>query len=291
MSLFEILIAITLLSFLSLYISTITKQSFQTQEEVSQEDADALRIYTFLSLIEYDLLHFYSPLAYGRRLRLDAMKPPEGAPEESLQLFEEVSSMIQQRMAENRNFPLLNEDGTPVGKIEYSNDRFTFMANNNRRKYRNEHTSNYSWITYELTNANEDDIEFIMEREKLIDLPQPGKVILRWQNSIDPFGVEDQLEIPNAADRSKAQVMFDKVDEWKWEFWNPDTKKFDDFNTMPELKYFYYAIQITVKFRDRGNNPQEVKKIIRNPYPWNKRINLDATPTPMPSPSPTPVEP
>jgi hypothetical protein len=136
-----------------------------------------------------------------------------------------------------------------------------------------------------LASPNQDDIEFIQEREKIMELEQPGKIILRWQNAVDPFGPEDQLQTITEGDRNKAQVLFDKVDEWKWEFWNPESKKFDEFNSMPELKYFYYAVRLTLKYRDRKNNVLEVKKIIRNPYPWSRRINLNATPIPTPSPT------
>ncbi|MDH4467246.1 MAG: hypothetical protein QE271_04240 [Bacteriovoracaceae bacterium] len=287
MSLFEILIAITLLSFLSLSISTITKQSFQTQEEVGLEDADALRVYTFLALLEYDLLHFYSPLLSSKRLNLDQYRPNEVSTQEHRELFEAATNIMQQRSQENKNFPSLDEDGLPIGQIYFADDSITFMTNNNRRKYLNEHSSNFSWISYQLAAADEDDMEFIKEREKIQDLAQPGKVILRWQNSVDPFGDDDKTAALTSNDRSKAQVMFDKVDEWKWEFWNPDNKKFEDFNTLPESKFFYYAIQLTVKYRDRQNHPLEVKKIIRNPYPWSKRKNFNATPIPTASPSPS----
>ena len=117
-TLLEVLIAITVLSFIILGIATITDDSQQTAESVIQEDLDLLQVETAFSRLEWDISHAYSPLYFSHAMEPTGLTPQEG----------DVYKSILDRYSTNENFAFPSFDGYPVpnNKLE-PKESMTFL--------------------------------------------------------------------------------------------------------------------------------------------------------------------
>lgn len=264
-TLLEVLIAITVLSFIMLGIVSITDSSDQKAKRVIAEDVDLLQVETAMSRLEWDINHAYSPLYFSHEMKPTGMTPTEG----------EVYNSIIDRYQTNERFAFPSFDAYPVPNNTYERkESFTFFTKANRRKYKNSKQSHFAWIRYEI--ANERDLD---ESQRLTDdeiAPQrkeakEGNKILVRKVLADNVFDSDNFEW----DRVKSQVLLRNVEKAVFEFWNPANRKWtENLSTIQNGQHLIRAIKFTLEWIDYTGVKRTFIRIFRPLYPDFQPENL-----------------
>ena len=75
-SLIEVLIAITLLAFITLGVVNITQDAFRNKERTTEFNSNTLLIETAMARIEWDITQIYSPLYFSTAMNLNTNAVP-----------------------------------------------------------------------------------------------------------------------------------------------------------------------------------------------------------------------
>ena len=202
-TLLEVLIAITILSFIMLGVIAVSTSTQNTAERVINEDKENLQIETALSRIDWDFSHIYSPLYFSHKMKPGKLDEKGKA----------AAAQIKANYQGNVRFKSLSYDAIPIPtyKNEGKNE-LIFFTSSNRRKLQNLKQSNYAWVRYSLeADETEDD-----EGEKI-----GGNKLIRQFMPHDSFSSEkyvfmDALKVSqeamehlgeNAAAKENAQLL------------------------------------------------------------------------------------
>jgi prepilin-type N-terminal cleavage/methylation domain-containing protein len=199
-SLIEILISITLLSFVMMAVISVTEDSTTTKERVSREDRESLQIETAMSKLQYDFNHIYTPLFFDVKMLFD-----EDA--------EEFNQLVQSRYQENDRFDYPDYHSRPVPRFS-SPEKYTFefLSLSNRRKYQDQKQSRFNWVRYTI-----DDIDDPNEAGRNI------KALVRYASGVNPYGIE-RLDVS----RLKPQVLLENVEKVIFYYWDKQKQKWQD---------------------------------------------------------------
>lgn len=253
-TLIEVLIAITVLSFIILGIATITDDSQQTAESVISEDLDILQVETAFSRLEWDISHAYSPLYFSHAMEPTGLTPQEG----------EIYNSIIDRFSTNERFAYPSFDGYPVPNNNLEpKESMTFFTMSNRRKYQNIKQSYFSWVRYEII-PNRDDENEIEDKSIARKEAQNGKnILIRKVIANDVFNPE-LLDW----DDVKTQVLLRNVEQVQFEFWNPANRKWtDNLSTIQDGQHVIRGIKITLNWIDYDGIEREMIRIFRPLFP------------------------
>lgn len=252
MSLFEILIAIAVLSFMMLGIINFTQTTLDTTERVTREDSEYLQIETAMSRFEWDISQLYSPLYFDHLL-----KPSQMAQSEA-----QISSQIMADYQNNRRFKKASYNGIPVPeyKLEDKSTLIVFTSSN-RRKIQDSKQSHFAWVKYSLVpNDEQDDDDAIQKTTKE---RQKSSMLIRQVSNHDIYNTDD---IP--WDDIKQQVLHRKINKLSFELWDPKKFKWsDNIRTIENGNNIIYAIRVSIEFFNADNLPQETVRIFRPIYP------------------------
>ncbi len=251
-TLIEVLIAIGLLSGVMLGIISITDNTFETAERVTREDKELLAVETAFARLEWDLSQLYSPFYFSHELKPDGMSEDEG----------EIYNNLIDKYQRNSKFNLLSYNYIPIpqNRLEDKNT-LTVFTSSNRRKLENLKQSNFAWIRYTLE-ENDEEISEEME-QKTAKEAQETKMLVRKVSNTNIYNPEE-IEW----DKIKSQVLFRKVMNLKYEFWNPETKKWtDNLDLIKHGANFIRAIKITMDYLDADNIEKQTVRIFRPLFP------------------------
>lgn len=208
-TLIEVLVAITLLSFLMISIFTITDSSIETKDRVVSEDREYLQILTALDLIDRDFSQIHSPLYF----QFSQITPNELGPEAN-EIFDEENPPPRYRPSEK--YPLQSQTELPIPTLVNDDPRsFIFMTSSNRRKALNSMQSRYGWVYYYTSSFEADDpeAEVIAERAGSLQL-------MRAYSASNPYEKEFDW------DNTRAYPVLKGIKEFKFEFWDRENKKY-----------------------------------------------------------------
>lgn len=266
-TLIEVIISILLLSVIAFSIIKITDQSTTTKIETIKEDNDFLRVYSAFYTMQWDINHYYSPLAQYNKLITANLAPNVNATDQERQTFSEFENEIVNKFRNNKKFSGITENGELIPKIiKDSNTSITFLSNGYRRKNLNEKKSNLSWITYTLEDATADDIDALKEKEQKEDV-KSGKNLVRYIDATDPFSLD-----PKSKDELFPQVLFEKVQSVEWSYWDRSKKSFSLMENFSEDKQPITAFKIQIVFYDIYDQEQTLQKIFPTNYNENDVI-------------------
>lgn len=262
-TLIEVMISIILLSFMTLAVINNTSESFELKDRTVNEDSDRLRVYTALSIMEYDFTHIYSPLYFSKKFDMEQLAVEIKDRKDPLyELREEIKFNIDETYRDNSLFYMPNEDGIPIPRFKQpEKSTFEFFTNSNRRIIENSKESVYSWIIYTLEAPSEDDVQYLKDKLKDPNL-DPGSVLVRYHISKNPFSDED-LDF----EEEKSQVIMELVDEVEFTFWDSDTQKFSELKQIVDGQGWITAIKVLIKYRNIYNQPQKLERIFRPIWP------------------------
>lgn len=254
-SLLEVLIAITILSFITLAIIAFTDSSIEKSLTVTAEDSEYLQVETAMARIEWDVSQAYSPLNF------DIPMNPQNLTETEGQIYNQLADYYQGSV----NFTMVSFDGLPIPLIQRpEKSTFIFFTTSNRRKVKNTKQSHFAWVKYELQpEPANDDTEGEISNGFLNPAPTGSKMLVRKMFTTNVYSKEE-IEWENI----KSQVLMRKVISVVFEFWNPKTKKWvENLDTIASGSNILHALRLTMKYYDSDNLEVTTMRIFRTLYP------------------------
>lgn len=223
-TLIEILIAITLLSFVMLSVVSITDSSITTTNRVISEDAQLLQVETAMNRVDWDISQAYSPLYFSHEMKPENLTAEEG----------EAYNKLVAKYQSNDRFAFPSYDALPVPLFKFEDkNTITFLTTSNRRKLKNIKQSHFAWVQY--TIENDDNISSTTEGS--------AKGIL-----IRKFAPNDIFNTDSVDwSKIKSQVLLRNVESVEYQFWNPDSKKWvDSLDTIKNGNHLFRGVKMTL---------------------------------------------
>jgi len=278
-TLVEVLIAIVLISFITLFGYQMVDSNITTKETVTKEDGEIVQVVTALSKIERDFSELYSPLFYS----------PKNIANSQNQDNQDVYDSSTQNSAfesTTKNFHLIPQ----ITSEEKSS--ITFFSSSNRRKIMDSKESRYNWIKYSLRQPSPEDLEDEDNKETDENKKKNSLQLIRQSIATNIF--KKDINFSDV----KAQVLLDNVKSFEISFWDEKQKKFTSSITeLNEFRNSLRAIKLEVVWYDANYIEQKTEKILRIIFPfYNTKIDelksgvptYDGAPPPnLPDPSST----
>lgn len=302
-TLIEILIAITILSFMTMGVVSITQNAADTMDRTTVLNKNNLQIETALSRFEWDFSQIYSPLYFSTVLNLgvadqmgnpddrngDGMHDQTGLPLAAAtpltpQLQEYYQRLIQ-RFEANQHFGSVSKEGLPIPRF-YAPEKstFEFFTSSNRRKMQNTRQSHFAWVRYSIGEAIQRPDE-----EKNAAIPQGLKTLMRYYSADDPYD-DKRIDIENA-EQVKGSVLLENVESLEFLFWNMQSRKWESsLTTVPGGENSLRGVKLTVTWYDSTGFKRTASRIYRNHWPMVVPVDTAAAPTTPTTPT-TPVVP
>lgn len=268
-TLIEVLIALVLLSFITIMVISNTNENFEIKDRVVSEDKDRLKIFTALSMMENDISQIFSPLYFSQKFDMNSLSITITDRSDPLyQVKESLQRTINERYRNNALFYIPSEKGIPVPRFKQP-DKFTFefFTNSNRRVIENSKVSNFSWVVYTLEDPSAKDREFYAEQTGK-DPDKIGSQIVRYQVTNDPFSNED-IDFS----KHRPQVIMEKVDEMIFSFWNAKKEKFTPLSELDDGQGWLEAIKVSIKYKNLNDQDEKIEKIFRTLWPLYNPID------------------
>lgn len=311
-TLLEILIAITLLAFISLGVVSVTENSILTMERTTQINKNNLQIEAALSRFEWDFSQIYSPLYFSTVMNINPManqypggtpseiaggteatKPgttPQGMSPELQNYYEQLVS----RFERNQHFSGLSKDGMPIPRF-YAPERdvFEFFTASNRRKTENTKQSHFAWVRYSLIPQ-----EFKSDSDTPVNpnVPKSLKSLVRYFSADDPYA-DERLNIENV-EKVKGAVLLENVERMEFSFWDPGRKKWEtSLRTIQGGEGLIRGVKLNISWYDYSGNIRTAERIFRNHWPMfapmdpNPRAGINTTTPANPNNPLTPQNP
>ena len=251
-TLIEVLIAITILSFIMITVVSVTDSSIQIKDRVLSEDKETLQIETALSRFEWDFSQIYSPLYYSHEMKKENLQD-----EESVLAFDNLINSFNS----NENFPKPSYDGLPIPKVIFKDkSTFSFFTTSNRRKLKDIKQSHFAWVQYSL----ETDREVRDEDDSDSPKPRSNKIFVR---KFKPNNVFDKESIDWGD--IKRQVLLRNVESLKFEFWDKEKKKWqDNIDLIKDGEYLVRGVKVTLVWLTPEETKMKFVRVYRPLFPY-----------------------
>jgi len=280
-TLIEILIAITILAFMTMGVVSITQNAADTMDRTTVLNKNNLQIETALSRFEWDFSQIYSPLYFSSVLNLSSAdqfgnsndrdadgrddntgKQIAPATPVSPQLQEYYQRLIQ-RFEQNLHFGSVSREGLPIPRF-YSPDKtiFEFFTSSNRRKMENTKQSHFAWVRYSLGEAlKRDDDE-----EKNAEIPPGLKTLVRYFSADDPY--DDKRIDPEDVEHVKAAVLLENVESLEFQYWNITSRKWEtSLTSIAGGESLLRGVRLLITWYDSTGYKRSISRIYRNHWP------------------------
>ncbi len=248
-TLIEVLIAIVLISFITLFGYQMVDNNITTKETVTKEDSEVVQVVTAMAKIDRDFSELYSPLFFSSK-----MTPTN-------QNIDTYSEPTQNSSFDSttKNFQLIPQ----INSDDKSN--ITFFSASNRRKMMDSKESRYNWIKYSLRQTPPEDEEEVKEGEQ----KRSGMQLIRQSISTNIFKKEINFSDVNA------QVLLENVKSLEIFFWDEKQKRFTSSITdLNEFRNTLRSIKMEIIWYDANNIEQKTEKIFRVLFPfYNTKID------------------
>ena len=241
-TLLEILIAITLLAFISLGVVNITENAVLTKERTTKINENNLQIETAMSRFEWDFSQIYSPLYFSNVMNLNPLQNAQnftntnsagqpgninsasqnGIPNTQVNpVLQQYYEQLISRFERNEHFSGVSQEGYPIPRF-YSPEKniLEFFTSSNRRKIENQKQSHFAWVRYSLA-----DQEQTEEEEENSKIPKSLKSLVRYYTSNDPYS-EKRIDTDDA-ERIKGAVLLRNVENIEFQFWDYQKRKWE----------------------------------------------------------------
>ena len=247
-TLIEVLIAIVLLAFVSLYTFKMVSTSTDTKEAVVKEDQTIVQTLTAVARLDSDFSQIYTPLTSSSKI--------SPVTDNYANYSDSLNS--------NSLFDGKTKNGKLIPQFQ-SPEKSTviFFTSANRRKVQDIKESRFVWVKYSLRKMEKEDGE--EESTK-----RDGEYELIRQTITTNLFV-NELDWSNP----KAQVLMEHIKNLEFSFWDMRTKKFStSILDLNESKNYPRALKMNLTWVDENNHEQFIVKTFRplNPY-FNTKID------------------
>ncbi len=264
-SLLEILIAITLLAFVTLGVVNITENAALTMERTTEVNQNNLQIETAMGRFEWDFSQIYSPLYFSTVMNPNQNLDPGSDPNQPNPNFSPVLQQYYEqlvaRFERNEHFSAVSKEGFPIPRF-YAPEKnvFEFFTSSNRRKFENTKQSHFAWVRYALANQ-----EALPEGEESPDIPQNLKSLVRYFSADDPYN--DKRLDPEGSE-VKGSILLRNVESLEFQYWNYNTKKWEtSLKSVPGGENLIRGVKILITWYDSQGHKRTASRTFRNHWP------------------------
>jgi hypothetical protein len=280
-TLLEILIAITLLAFITLGVVNITEKAATTNERTTQINENNLQIETAMSRFEWDFSQIYSPLYFSTVMNMNnnivqtfdpntqnpgadsGTQGQSGAQAGNISPYaQQYFEQLVQRFERNEHFMAVSKEGIPVPRF-YSPDKstFEFFTSSNRRKLENQKQSHFAWVRYALAPQEQTESE-----EQNPNIPKSLRSLVRYFTSDDPYS-DKRINIEDA-ERVKGAVLLRNVENLEFQFWDFQRRKWEtNLRTIQGGESLIRGVRLIITWYDSFGNKKTAARIFRNHWP------------------------
>ena len=243
-SLIEVIVAVTVLSLMTLGLYSLVDNGQRTKESVISEDQDFLQGQTALSRLQSDIEQIWSPIYYS---------PPPSllSKRQSNKTRPLLTTHFPRASAKGHLIPLLkNEDKSS----------FSFLSTSNRRKIQDQKQGHFAWIQYSI---EKDDSAFSdSENSPEGELLQ----LVRRLKAHDLYGSDwDFSDV-------QGQVLVRGVKSFAFKFWDSQKKEWQEsLKELPlEDQQAPKGIQVTLVWQDKSQQEYQSTRVFRPLWPYFK---------------------
>lgn len=268
-TLIEILIAITLLAFVTIAVVSVTDNAIMTKDRTTEINKNNLQIETAMSRFEWDFSQIYSPLYFTTIMKMNqGLGNPDATgninPNDTQPLDQNVNPILQQhyenliaRFQQNENFIAVSKEGMPIPRL-YAPDKMTFQffTSSNRRKIENTKQSHFGWVRYALADQAE-------KEDQPESMPKGLKSFVRYFTADDPYS-DKRMNV----DDIKSAVLLENVESLEFQFWDYNRKKWEtNLSTIQDGQSIAKGVRILVTWYDSMGHKRTSDRIFRPHWP------------------------
>ena len=240
-TLLEIIMSITILSFLMLGVYYLTENSTEGAARTTREDLAKMQIEAALNRIEQDFSRIYTPLYYKA---IKGKKSEQSAELESM--TEEFPSF-----ETNERFPAVTKDNQPIPAIKSdTSSDLLFLSTINQRKIQNAKESHFVWSKYMLRDSLDENRNSMAPFE-----------LIRYYIPSDIYAPDFDFE------KIRPSVLLSDIKKLEFKFWNPSKKEFVDDLKMMDRPHLLRAIKVVLTTVDAKNIEAKFERIYRSIWP------------------------
>ncbi len=254
-TLMEVLIAITVLAFISLSTFKMVNTNTDTKEQVVKEDREIVQTLTAVGRLDADISQMVNPLYASAKLA-----PSANATNDP---YADTNSNA------NGAFDGKTGNGELIPQFK-SEDKSTiiFFTQSNRRKNADSKESRNAWIRYSLK-AMEPDPD------------NPDDKTSGFYNLVRQSIATDIYNPTLDWDKPKSQVVMEKIKSLEFSFWDERGKKYTtSLQDLNENKNIIRALKVNIVWVDDQQKEQKFEKTFRilTPY-FNTKLDAAKNPT------------
>lgn len=249
-TLIEVLIAITVLAFISFSTYQMVNSNTDTKERVVKEDRQVVQTLTAVGRLDSDISQMVNPLySYSKLIPT--------ATGNSSDVYAETNTTL------NGSFDGKTKNGALIPQFK-SEDKSTiiFFTQANRRKNADSKESRFAWIRYSLK-AMEPDPENPDDKSSgLFEL-------IRQSISTDVYNATLDW------DKAKPQTVMEKIKTLEFSFWDERARKYTtSLQDLNENKNIIRSIKVNITWLDDDDHQQKFEKTFRilTPY-FNTKLD------------------
>jgi prepilin-type N-terminal cleavage/methylation domain-containing protein len=278
-TLLEILIAITLLAFITLGVVDITDNAAATKERTTAINENNLQIETAMSRFEWDFSQIYSPLYFSTVMNLNqganignnASAGPQGGNQQGTQgsvispMLQQYYENLVQRFERNEHFSAVSKEGHPIPRF-YAPEKnvLEFFTSSNRRKLENQKQSHFAWVRYAL--AEQQELSIDSDKTESPNIPKSLKSFVRYFSSDDPYS-DKRIDIQDA-ERIKGAVLLRNVESLEFQYWDYQRRKWEtSLRTIPQGENIIRGVRILITWYDSFGNKRSTTRTFRTHWP------------------------
>lgn len=280
-TLLEILIAITLLAFISLAVVNITDNALLTKERTTEVNKNNLQIETAMSRFDWDLTQIYSPLYFSTVMKignsnaldassnLDALGNPisnisGGAAAPVSPELQNYYEQLVRRFERNEHFISVSKEGLPIPRF-YAPERnvFEFFTTSNRRKVENSRQSHFAWVRYTLGDQPDVPEE---DKDPNVKMPTNLKALIRYYNADDPYS--DKRLNTDDEERVKGAILLNNVEKLEFQYWDLNRRKWEtSLRNIQQGESIIRGVKILITWYDSQGHKRTATRIFRTHWP------------------------
>ena len=242
-TLFEVMVAITILAFISFSTYKMIDSNTDTKDRVIKEDAQTIQTLTAIGRLDSDFSQMVNPLFSRGRLAPSASATSDA--------YADSTSKV------NGSFDGKADNGELIPQFK-SEDKSTiqFFTQANRRKMTDSKESRFAWVKYSLSNMEPDP-------------DNPDKNVSGLYNLVRQIISTDIYNPTLDWDEAKNQLVMERIKSLEFSFWDERTKKFtDSLQELNENKNKIRSLKVVIVWMDNDNNEQKIEKIFRVMFPF-----------------------
>jgi prepilin-type N-terminal cleavage/methylation domain-containing protein len=243
-TLIEVMISITILSFISYATFRMVNTNTDTKDRVVKEDRQTVQTLTAIGRLDTDISQIYNPLFASSKLAPTA----NGS---SSDIYADNTSNA------NGAFDGKANTGALIPQFK-SEDKSTiiFLTLANRRKMADTKESRFAWVKYSMRSMEPDPDNPDDKTAGLYEL-------VRQTIAIDIFNPTQDWSKP------KFQVVMERIKNLEFSFWDERTKKYTtSLQELNENKNLIRSLKVNITWVDDDNNEQKIEKAFRVLYPY-----------------------